>query len=71
VLGHPLEALALFANEAAARGETIPAGSFVLTGSVVQTRWLSPGDYVTCRLEGLDEVSLIVADWPQRERHIG
>jgi 2-oxo-3-hexenedioate decarboxylase/2-keto-4-pentenoate hydratase len=71
VLGHPLEALALFANEAAARGETIPARSFVLTGSVVQTRWLSPGDYVTCRLEGLDEVSLIVADWPQRERHIG
>lgn len=64
VLGHPLEALALFANEAAARRETIPAGSFVLTGSVVQTRWLRPGDHVSCRLDGLGEVSLVVQDWP-------
>lgn len=58
VLGHPLEALALLANEAGRRGETIEAGAVVLTGSIVQTRWLEPGDHAVCRLEGLGTVSL-------------
>jgi 2-oxo-3-hexenedioate decarboxylase/2-keto-4-pentenoate hydratase len=58
VLGHPLEALALLANESAKRGETIEAGSIVLTGSIVQTKWLEPGDHAVCRLEGLGAVSL-------------
>lgn len=58
VLGHPLEALALLANEAARRGETIEAGAIVLTGSIVQTKWLEPGDHAVCRLEGLGTVSL-------------
>lgn len=58
VLGHPLEALALLANEAALRGEIIEAGAIVLTGSIVQTKWLEPGDHAVCRLEGLGTVSL-------------
>ena len=58
VLGHPLEALALLANEAARRGETIEARAIVLTGSIVQTYWLEPGDHVVCKLEGLGAVSL-------------
>lgn len=58
VLGHPLEALALLANESAKRGETIAAGSIILTGSIVQTKWLEPGDHAVCRLEGLGAVSL-------------
>lgn len=58
VLGHPLEALALLANEATRRGETIEANAIVLTGSIVQTKWLEPGDHAVCRLEGLGAVSL-------------
>lgn len=58
VLGHPLEALALLANESARRGEIMAAGAIVLTGSIVQTRWLEPGDHAICRLEGLGSVSL-------------
>lgn len=60
VLGHPLDALALLANEAAGRGATLVAGTFVLTGSIVQTHWLQPGDRVVCRLDGLGEAALTV-----------
>lgn len=58
VLGHPLEALALLANETTKRGETIETGAIVLTGSIVQTTWLEPGDHAVCRLDGLGAVSL-------------
>lgn len=66
VLGHPLEALAQFANETAARGETISAGSLVLTGSVVQTYWLEPGDHAICRFDGLGQAALIAENWPPK-----
>lgn len=66
VLGHPLEALAQFANETAARGETIPGGSLVLTGSVVETHWLKPGDHAICRFDGLGQAALIAENWPPK-----
>ena len=53
ILGHPLEALAWFANGLAARGRHLKAGEFVLLGSVVETRWLERGDRVEIEIEGL------------------
>ena len=53
VLGHPLHALAWLANHLAARGDGLEAGQLVLTGSLVKTIWLKPGDRVRMELDGL------------------
>jgi 2-keto-4-pentenoate hydratase len=56
VMGHPFEALAWLANLRASLGLGLRAGEFVLLGSVVETRWVAPGDEVTVAIEGLGEV---------------
>lgn len=56
VMGHPFEALAWLANHRAGLGLRLRAGEFVLLGSVVETRWVAPGDEVTVAIEGLGEV---------------
>ncbi|MGJ4994845.1 2-keto-4-pentenoate hydratase [Bradyrhizobium sp. HKCCYLS3077] len=56
VLGHPLHALAWLANHLAARGDGLEAGQLVLTGSLVKTVWLKPGDRVRMELDGLGVV---------------
>lgn len=61
VMGHPFEALAWLANALAARGRTLRAGETVLTGSVVETRWVERGDRVTIRIDGLGEASAAFA----------
>lgn len=55
VMGHPFAALAWLANALAARGEFLPAGDFVLTGSVVETRWVAAGDTVVVAIDRLGE----------------
>jgi 2-keto-4-pentenoate hydratase len=55
VMGHPLEALAWLAEALAARGQGLRAGEIVLLGSVVETRWLEPGDRVRITIDGLGE----------------
>lgn len=55
VMGHPFEALAWLANTLARRGRGLAAGDVVLTGSIVETRWLDPGDRVTVAIDGLGE----------------
>jgi 2-keto-4-pentenoate hydratase len=57
ILGHPLEALVWLANTLAARGRHLQAGEFVLLGSVVETRWVGPGDLVEVEIEGLGRAS--------------
>jgi 2-keto-4-pentenoate hydratase len=57
VLGHPLAALAWLANLCAAHDRPLRAGAFVLLGSVVETRWLEPGDLVEITIEGLGKAS--------------
>lgn len=42
-LGHPLEALIWLAAHLGARGEALPAGSLVMTGSMVRTHFAEPG----------------------------
>jgi 2-keto-4-pentenoate hydratase len=59
VMGHPLEALAWLANNLARRGQSLKAGEFVFTGSVVETKWLERGDRVQMRMEGLGEVEAV------------
>jgi 2-oxo-3-hexenedioate decarboxylase/2-keto-4-pentenoate hydratase len=53
VLGHPLAALAWLANLCAAHDRPLQADAFVLLGSVVETRWLEPGDRVAIAIDGL------------------
>ncbi|HEY0912640.1 MAG TPA: fumarylacetoacetate hydrolase family protein, partial [Bradyrhizobium sp.] len=56
VLGHPHNPLAWLANHLAAEGRGLRAGQVVLTGSLVKTIWLNPGDRVTMELSGLGAV---------------
>jgi 2-keto-4-pentenoate hydratase len=58
VLGHPHHALAWLANHLAADGRGLRAGQIVLTGSLVKTIWLKPGDRVTMELSGLGSVAV-------------
>jgi 2-oxo-3-hexenedioate decarboxylase/2-keto-4-pentenoate hydratase len=62
VMGHPLEALAWLANLRAGLGLGLRAGEFVLLGSVVETRWVAPGDQVAVAIEGLGEVRATFLD---------
>jgi 2-keto-4-pentenoate hydratase len=61
VMGHPFEALAWLVNLRASLGLGLRAGEFILLGSVVETRWVSPGDEVVVAIEGLGEVSATFA----------
>ena len=56
VLGHPHNALAWLANHLASEGKGLHRGQLVLTGSLVKTVWLKPGDKVTMELAGLGKV---------------
>ena len=58
VMSHPFEALAWLANHAAATGRPLAEGDVVLTGSIVETRWVGPGDRVRVEIEGLGEASV-------------
>ena len=60
VMGHPLEALAWLANTLAARGKNLSQGMFVMTGSIVSTKFLNPGDNATVSIDGLGEARLTV-----------
>jgi 2-oxo-3-hexenedioate decarboxylase/2-keto-4-pentenoate hydratase len=57
VLGHPHAALAWLANHLAAQRKSLRAGQIVLTGSLVQTMWLNPGDRVLMEMSGLGSVA--------------
>ena len=61
VMGHPFEALAWLANHGADSGQPLRAGDVVLTGSVVETKWVEPGDTVHVAIEGLGEASVTFA----------
>ena len=56
VLGHPLTALSWLAGHLGARRRRIEAGEWVLTGSIVPTRFPRPGDDYAFTIEGLGTV---------------
>jgi 2-keto-4-pentenoate hydratase len=60
VIGHPLNALAWLANSLAGVGWHLKAGEIVLTGSLVETKWLARGDKASVTVEGLGTVTLSV-----------
>jgi len=61
VLGHPMNALAFLAGNLAARGLRLKAGDIVLTGSLVETRWLQPGDRAEIEISGLGTVGVALS----------
>ena len=59
-MGHPLEALAWIANHLAAHGRGLVFRDVVITGSVITTKTVQPGDLVKFSVAGLGEVELRV-----------
>jgi 2-keto-4-pentenoate hydratase len=59
-LGHPLEPLAWLANNLNRRGTMLKAGQVVMTGSIVTTKWLQPGDEMATMIDGLGEARVTV-----------
>lgn len=60
VLGHPLDALAWLANVLAGRGRELKSGMLVMTGSIVSTKFLNPGDEAAFTFQGLGDIRLSV-----------
>ena len=58
VLGHPAAAIAMVVNLLAQRGEELPAGSIVLSGSITEAIAVKAGDNVTLRAQGLGSLSV-------------
>ena len=58
VLGHPAEAVAMVVNHLAARGEELPAGSFVMSGGITEAVAVAAGDVVTARIQELGSVTM-------------
>jgi 2-oxo-3-hexenedioate decarboxylase/2-keto-4-pentenoate hydratase len=61
VMGHPFEALAWLANLAARRGRGLERGRIVMTGSIVATTYVAPGDRAVFAFDGLDATMLDVS----------
>ncbi len=61
VMGHPFEALAWVANNLARRGRYLRAGDFVITGSLVTSKFPKAGDLVEFELGELGRAELRVA----------
>lgn len=58
VMGHPFAALAWLANSLINRGRYLRRDEFVFTGSVVETRWINPGDNVRVEIDKLGTTSV-------------
>lgn len=60
VMGHPFEALAWVANNLARRGQYLRAGQFVITGSLITSKFPKAGDRIRFELGALGSVELRV-----------
>jgi len=58
VLGNPLAAVAMMANHRTARGQLIPAGTFIMTGGVTEAIRVEVGDHVAAYFHDLGMVSM-------------
>jgi 2-oxo-3-hexenedioate decarboxylase len=58
VLGHPAAAIAMLANHLAERGESIPAGTLILSGGITEAVSVGAGDNVTLRVQGMGSTSI-------------
>lgn len=57
VMGHPFNAVAWLANALAQHGRHLRRDQIVLSGSVVETQWVDPGDECRVEIDGLGKVS--------------
>jgi len=57
VMGHPADAVALLVKVLYELGETLPAGSFVMSGGITEAIAVKPGDFVAARYQELGSVS--------------
>jgi len=62
VMGHPAEAVAMLVNILHELGETLPAGSFVMSGGITEAIPVKPGDNVIARFQELGSVSMRFVD---------
>ncbi|MGQ3676452.1 2-oxo-3-hexenedioate decarboxylase [Xanthobacter sp. TB0139] len=58
VMGHPAEAIAMLVNILAEQGETLPAGSFVMSGGITEAIPVKAGDSMVARFQELGSVSI-------------
>ena len=58
VLGHPAAAVAMLVNHLGRRGQSLPAGSLVLSGGATEAVAVQAGDHVTLRVQGMGSVSV-------------
>lgn len=58
VLGHPAESVAMLANNLARRGESIPAGTFIMTGGITAAIGVERGDNFNIRFQDLGALSM-------------
>jgi 2-keto-4-pentenoate hydratase len=59
-MGHPLDAVAWLADHLASEGRGLLRGDVVITGSIVTTKTVAPGDFVLFDVEELGTVELRV-----------
>jgi len=57
---NPLNSLEWIINHLGKQGKTIPKGSIIITGSVIQTRKPSQGDKIIYKIEDLSEVEVLI-----------
>ncbi|WP_424196462.1 2-oxo-3-hexenedioate decarboxylase [Ampullimonas aquatilis] len=58
VLGHPAEAIAMLVNILTELDESLPAGSFVMSGGITEAIAVKPGDSIIARFQELGVVSM-------------
>lgn len=58
VLGNPAASVAMLANMLAERGESIPAGTFIMTGGITAAVAIKAGDSVCVRYQDIGSVSM-------------
>lgn len=61
VLGHPFEALAWLVNTLAQQGKGMAKGMVVMTGTMIATKFVNPGDTFSFSVEGLGDVKVSIA----------
>jgi len=58
VMGHPADAVALLVKVLHELGETLPAGSFVMSGGITEAVAVKPGDTILARYQDLGSLSV-------------
>lgn len=58
VLGHPLESVAMLANQQAALDREIPAGTLILTGGITAAIHVATGDVIVVHYQSLGSVRM-------------